>query len=83
MKCLCGVHVCRVHIACTLYYALSKAFLSIQQHPNVAYFASMSYGLCIPTRLLPVHMSSNVEYFAGSHANLLRPHGDKLVNGIM
>ena len=59
-----------------------KAFLSIQQRPNVVYFASMSYALCIPTRFAvpwqSVHMRSNVEYFAGSHAYLLGPHGDKL-----
>ena len=41
-----------------------------------------SYVLCGAVAL-PVHMSSNVEYFAGSHAYLLRPHVDKLVNGIV
>ena len=34
-----------------------------------------SYALCGAVAL-PVHMISNVEYFAGSHAYLLRPHGD-------
>ena len=89
VKCLCGIHVCGVRIACTLYYALSKAFPSIQQRPNVdgifcfhVVCTVYSYALCGAV-VLPVHMSSNVEYFAGSHAYLLRPHGDKLVNGLM
>ena len=72
MKCLCGVHVCGVRIACTLYYALSSECRIYCFH---VVCTAYSFALCGAVAL-PVHMSSNVEYFAGSNAYLLRPHGD-------